>query len=138
MINAQPGPPIDSEEFKRVEAYKVKFITDKLELSPEEAQAFWPVYNEYSKQLKEIHARRHNGLSRRDIKQQWDDLDDETLKNIALQELQNQADIANLKKEYFTKFEAVLGSRKAATFYRIELEFHRHLMEMLGKGRKRR
>jgi len=135
-LMAQPdGPPPD---FERVEAYKTKFITDKLDLSPEEAQLFWPVYNEYSKKLKEIHMRRYNGMSKRDIQKDWDRISDEDLKQIALQELQNQKDIADLKLQYFSKFEEVVGTRKAAGFYRLEIEFHRHLMETLGKRRKKR
>lgn len=137
FLQAQPGPEMSPDEFKKVEAYKVKFITDKLDLSTEEAQKFWPIYNEYSKKLQEIHERRHNGMSRRDIKEKWDELDDETLKAIALQELQNQADIAELKKEYFQKFEDAVGIRKAATFFRAEIEFHKHLMELLGRRRGR-
>ena len=33
---------------EQVEAMKIAFITKKLNLSPEEAQQFWPVYNEYT------------------------------------------------------------------------------------------
>lgn len=138
VLSAQPGPPMEGAEFEKVEAYKVKFITDKLDLSPEEAQKFWPVYNEYTKKIKEIHQRRKDGLSRKEIKEQWEELEDAELRAIALQELQNQADIAALKRAYFEKFEAAVGSRKAATFYRLELEFHRHLMEMLGRRKGRR
>lgn len=35
------------------EAEKIGFITQKLDLTPEEAQAFWPVYNQYAKEAKE-------------------------------------------------------------------------------------
>lgn len=32
-----------------LEMFKIKFITGKLNLTPQEATAFWPVYNEYKK-----------------------------------------------------------------------------------------
>ncbi|QNR23527.1 hypothetical protein [Croceimicrobium hydrocarbonivorans] len=131
IVNAQP------EDFKKVEAYKTKFITDELDLSPEEAQKFWPVYNEYNKKLNELHQKRMEGMSRREVHDKWDELDDATLEKIALEELQNQKKIAELKLEYYDKFKAALGSRKAATFYRIEIEFHRRLMESLGRRRGR-
>ncbi|WP_421752941.1 hypothetical protein [Croceimicrobium sp.] len=131
LAQAQP------EDFKKVEAYKTKFITEELDLSPEEAQKFWPVYNEYNKKLHELHQKRMEGMSRREVRDKWDDLDDATLEKIALEELQNQKKIAELKLEYYDKFKAALGTRKAATFYRIEIEFHRHLMETLGRRRGR-
>ncbi len=31
----------------RIESQKIAFITQKLDLSPSEAQQFWPIYNEY-------------------------------------------------------------------------------------------
>lgn len=131
ILKAQP------EDFKKVEAYKTKFITEELDLSPEEAQKFWPVYNEYNKKLNELHQKRMEGMSRREVRDKWDELDDATLEKIALEELQNQKKIAELKLEYYDKFKAALGSRKAATFYRIEIEFHRRLMESLGRRRGR-
>ena len=30
-----------------IDMFKTKFITDQLALTPQEAEAFWPVYNEY-------------------------------------------------------------------------------------------
>lgn len=76
-------------------------------------------------------------MSRREVHDKWDELDDATLEKIALEELQNQKKIAELKLEYYDKFKAALGSRKAATFYRIEIEFHRRLMESLRRRRGR-
>ena len=39
------------EHYQRIEAIKVAFITKKLDLTTEEAQKFWPVYNNYQKEL---------------------------------------------------------------------------------------
>jgi hypothetical protein len=36
----------------RTEAIRIAFITKELNLSPEEAQKFWPVYNEYMEELR--------------------------------------------------------------------------------------
>ena len=38
------------ERHERIQALKVAFITEKLELTPEEAQQFWPVFNAIEKQ----------------------------------------------------------------------------------------
>jgi hypothetical protein len=34
-------------EFEQFKSQKIAFITEKLNLTPKEAQAFWPVYNQY-------------------------------------------------------------------------------------------
>ena len=39
---------------ERIEATRIAFITERLNLSSKEATVFWPVYNEFSNQLKKI------------------------------------------------------------------------------------
>ena len=38
-----------------IEMFKTKFITDQLVLTPQEAEAFWPVYNEYKNGMRTIY-----------------------------------------------------------------------------------
>lgn len=136
--SAWAQPDHDPREFKRVEAYKTKFLTEQLDLSPEEAQKFWPVYNEYNKQLQGLFKNRMENMNRRELRDKWEELDDAQLEAAVLQELENQKKIAELKLAYFDKFKEAVGARKAATFFKAEMEFHRHLMEMLGKKRRKR
>lgn len=45
--NMQPPPrPMNKEQRERLELFKIQFITKKLNLTPAEAEKFWPVYNE--------------------------------------------------------------------------------------------
>ena len=46
MITMSFAQPERREE--RIKAYRVAVFTEKLNLSPEEAQSFWPIYNEYT------------------------------------------------------------------------------------------
>lgn len=54
--NAQPpqGPPPQGPPPKNIQVLKVAFITRQLNLTAEEAQKFWPVYNTYSDAVKKI------------------------------------------------------------------------------------
>ena len=38
-----------------IEMFKTKFITDQLALTPQEAEAFWPVYNEYKNSMRAVY-----------------------------------------------------------------------------------
>lgn len=40
------GEEISKEQRAQLESFKIQFITKKLELTPAEAEKFWPVYNE--------------------------------------------------------------------------------------------
>jgi hypothetical protein len=46
-----PGRPSRAN----IEMFKTKFITDQLALTPQEAEAFWPVYNEYKNGMRAIY-----------------------------------------------------------------------------------
>ena len=39
---------------EKLEAYKIAFLTKRLDLSPREAEKFWPLYNAYQKRKTEI------------------------------------------------------------------------------------
>ncbi|RYY30920.1 MAG: hypothetical protein EOO04_03305, partial [Chitinophagaceae bacterium] len=36
----------------KIEALKIAFLTNKMALSPAEAQKFWPVYNKYTEEIR--------------------------------------------------------------------------------------
>lgn len=43
-----------------IESLKIAFLTKQLSLTPEEAQKFWPVYNQYTMELKKMR-KEHTG-----------------------------------------------------------------------------
>lgn len=49
-LKAQPEMNEDA-----LESLKIAFLSKKLDLTPEEAQKFWPVYNQYISEMKKMH-----------------------------------------------------------------------------------
>ena len=47
---------------KRIQSEKIAFFTSELDLTPEEAQVFWPLYNQYWKDCMEAHKNTMNYL----------------------------------------------------------------------------
>lgn len=50
------------ERQERLKAYKIAFITEKLNLTEDEAQKFWPIYNAHEKEVEML---RHNAREKR-------------------------------------------------------------------------
>lgn len=48
---AQAQPKFDEGWKERVQSEKIAFLTMELNITPEEAQTFWPVYNKVEKEL---------------------------------------------------------------------------------------
>jgi len=113
----------------KMEAQRVAFITQELKLTPDEAKAFWPVYNEYD-------AKRHD--LKKSFRESGDyhktDIDKLTEKE-ATQILDNQIIEAqkflDLRKEYHAKFKSVLPAVKILKLYDAERQFQKMLMDKM-------
>ena len=43
---------------EKIKAMKISYITSELDLSPKEAQVFWPIYNEFEAKMEGFHKER--------------------------------------------------------------------------------
>ena len=118
--NAQPRR-------NNIEAVKAAFITQKLELTPEESQRFWPVYNNYQQELKKLILIKNS--QRRALK--------ENAEAEPVDELEIDSEILELRKRYRGEFAKVLPRQKAALVYPTEREFRQQLIEQLQKRKKK-
>lgn len=98
----------------RIEALRIAFISQQLNLTPEEAERFWPVYNTYRKDLDAV---------RQQIKPVNGEL-------TAEQQLDLEQKKLDLKKKYKPQFEQALGTTKLNALYNIEHKFQEKLKEI--------
>ncbi len=117
---AQEEPDFQGKK-ENIESMKIAFITKKLELTPEEAQQFWPVYNQYNDKMKELRKKRR--LASREARQNFDALTDKELEQLVNNDLINRQKDLDLQKEYNEKFKAILPIRKVAKLYAAEEQF---------------
>lgn len=101
----------------RLQALKIAWLTKKLDLSPDEAQRFWPVYNKYTDEIRAI---------RQDQKQ----------KNTP--EIEVEDKILGVRKKYNTEFSKALSVEKANTFFRSERDFGNEIRKELQERRMNR
>ena len=100
--NAQDGG--EDQKVKDVKALYVAYVTKQLDLTPEEAQKFWPLHTQFENDLKTV---------KKD-----------------LPELQKQQAYLDVKKKYQDNFVRVLGANRCDRFFRIDGEFKRKLIEI--------
>lgn len=106
-------------EQKRAE--KIAFISTKLELTPEEAEKFWPVYNEFEDKMKALHKEHRKNKPEKKVP----DMTDEEVEALVQGHFDFEQRELNLKKEYHEKFKKVLPVKKVAKLYHLEMEFRR-------------
>lgn len=102
----------------KVEAMKVSFITKEINLTPSEAQSFWPLYNEYNDKVKSLRKGfKASYGSKEDFK---NDKEAEEFLNAEIKLKQTEVD---LRKEYVEKFKKVIGAKKTAQLRKAEDKF---------------
>ncbi|MCK6649312.1 MAG: hypothetical protein L6Q66_06635 [Bacteroidia bacterium] len=127
-------PPPDkkakhAEKKQNIEAMKIAFITQKLDLTPEEAQQFWPVYNQYHDKLQELRKKRKAEF--KEHKDNFDNWSDKEIEQLVDSEIAFKQKEIDLQKEYHAKYKAVLPIKKVAKLYHAEEQFKRVLLEKL-------
>jgi hypothetical protein len=134
MVKAQDRGKPASEMYEKIKAQKISFFTEKLSLSPSEAQAFWPVYNEFEKKRFDIQRQKHEFERMPDEK--YDKLSDSEIEMLTSNYIESFEKEALLLKEYNKQFLKVLPKKKVLLLYRTENEFRGHLIREY-RGQKR-
>ncbi|HJM16131.1 MAG TPA: hypothetical protein QF851_01615 [Flavobacteriales bacterium] len=119
---------------EKIEIQKVAFITTQLDLTTEEAQVFWPVYNEFSDAMLEIYNQRKD--NNKEYKKNIDDLSDGEIEKIVSSNFDLIQKELDIKKKYHLKFKKILSIRKVAHLYHAEKEFKRELLQRIKRGKE--
>ena len=123
-----PSPSGRPERMEKLESMKIAFFTERLNLTPDEAKAFWPVYNAFQAELEKLrNEHRETLLNARD---NIDKLSDKEIEKLVDNELifrQNELDVF---KKYSSQFKKALPIRKVAKLYRAEEDWKRKILDM--------
>jgi hypothetical protein len=110
---------------ERIEAIKIAFITKRIDLQPEESQNFWPLYNQYQKEIGDLIMQRRAARNDPDA-DAIDALDED---------LDIEGKIVAVRKKYRKEFAKVLSPEKINQFYQAERDFREELIKQLKNRR---
>jgi hypothetical protein len=110
----QQPPQVSEQKQQNIEALKVAFISKELELTPSEAEKFWPVYNQYSKELKGLNIAANNNA---DV-------------------LDRDEKVLNLRKGYKEEFTKLLGPQRMNRMFGAEGRFHQLLIKTIKRQQR--
>jgi Skp family chaperone for outer membrane proteins len=110
MAFAQENQPGDEQtKQERIKALYVAYVTQQLQLTPDEAQKFWPVHTQFETDLKAVKPDQP--------------------------ELVKEEARLNIKKKYQENFTKILGNNRCERFFRLNDEFKRKLRDRLQNQR---
>ncbi len=128
------GPPRDREEAgERIQVERIAFFTEKMGMTTNEAQAFWPIYNEMDSKKTTLFEEK-SAIIRRFMTEP-DNISEKELSDLLNRLVFIQQQEANLPAEYDTKFRKVLSDRKVMKLYAAEIQFRTYLLQKMRDRR---
>jgi Spy/CpxP family protein refolding chaperone len=116
-----------AQRLGQLENAKIAFITNRVSLTQDQAQKFWPLYNEFSARRRELN--RNGRLLRRDI---TEGMTDQQLRENFTQSFNSRQQELNLEKEYFEKFQKVISLRQVAQLFQAERDFTKEVIKRVA------
>jgi hypothetical protein len=106
----------NQRDLEKLQAYKVAFLSRKLDLTTEEAQKFWPIYNKYEAELRDARIERRGNKK----------------------EIEMEEKILNIRKKYNGEFEKAIPSEKVNQLFKSEREFNNIIQkEIIDRNRQK-
>ncbi len=99
----------------RLEALKIAYLTKNLNLTPDEAQRFWPIYNSYTGEIREVKIDQRKNKT---------------------PELDTEEKVLGIRKKYNSEFSRVLGTDRTNTFFKSEKNFGNYVRKELAERKQ--
>lgn len=121
----------DDEAMSKIESAKIGLITERLGLSPKQAQEFWPLYNQFMQERNSM---------RSEFQKQRSNLNE---KNLSEEQRQRLIDLAfqfkerqlNLERQYSERLLKIISSKQLLALRKAEEDFRNMLLRKLQQRR---
>ena len=122
---------------EKIHALKISFITERLDLTEQEAQKFWPIYNEFDKEA--INLRHHEIRNiRRDIKDNVNTLTDEKALELIHKINDAETKLHNNRMKMATRLLEVISPKKLILLKVAEEDFKRKMLDRFRNRHQKR
>ncbi len=121
------------EAMRKIESARIALITERLGLTPEQAEKFWPVYREYEMQQRAL--RKQFREARKNI--DMENITEEQGKELMQIMMDLKQKELNLEKEYSKRLTRVISTQQLLKLRAAEKDFQRMLLKRLQHQRDR-
>nr|WP_147379416.1 hypothetical protein [Odoribacter sp. OF09-27XD] len=121
---------LSEEKRDEFEAQKAAFFTQALDLTPQEAVSFWPLYNEMFKKIREKDMEMRKKAK---VMRETKNLTEADARKYVEGSLAAEQQMLDIKKQYYQKLLEVIPAKKIAKLDWVERKFHRQLLDKMRK-----
>lgn len=130
-IQAQPS----KEKKEQIKALKTAFITTELELTPQEAEKFWPVYNAFDEKQFELRSKKMKAFQER---ANTDSLTEKEASDMLAQIEAMEDESYQLRKKFIQDLKNIISPVKILKLRKAEEDFNRKLLKQYKGERGKR
>jgi hypothetical protein len=106
-----------------LKAEKATVIVNNMHFTEAETQAFWPVYQQYQKELSKVGDEKVALI--KDYAAHFETLDDKKAKELTTRAMALEQQRLNIADKYIAEFSKVLPAKKVARFFQLEMQMQR-------------
>ncbi len=115
------------EHLEKIKAQKVAFFTEKMDLSCETSQSFWPLYNEFFNKKDSLYSQIRT--LRFDLNNKMNSLTEKQKIEALNLIVKLKVEGAKLEQTYHARFSKTLSTNQLILLYQAEHEFRKKMIE---------
>ena len=131
-LNAQVDQNREMQE--KIKAARIAMITERLNLTPEQAQKFWPIYNEFSAKRREVRKELNQAIRSIDR----ENATEEEMKDLVDLRLKVKQQELDLEKQYSSRLLNVISTEQLVRLSQAESDFRQKVLKTIQERRRRR
>ena len=112
---------------ERIRSLKAAYITDQLDLTSEEAQSFWPIYNQYHKERRKLYRREHAEIGNPA------DISEQEAEKMLLEYVKMEQQDYVLLREFYRNLRKIFPAKRIIHLKKVEDDFNHRLLKEYRK-----
>jgi len=121
-----------NEAREKIEAARIALITDRLGLTPDQAEKFWPIYNEYDQKRRGLSRELQNARNQVDITNITEE-QSQNLMNLSLNIKERQI---QLERQYAQRLTNIITAQQLLSLKKAEDDFRRMILRRLEERKR--
>ena len=122
---------------EKLNSFKTSYITNVINLTPSEAEKFWPVYNLYSKKIQSLRILIEGGLLREINETKGiDNISNKEADAYVSKLITLENDITANKISLIKELSKIISAKKILKLQKAEKDFNRKILQEYGKRKR--
>lgn len=118
-----------NEKRAQIKAMKVAFFTSELNLTPNEAEKFWPLFNIFDDKQFELRYQKMKSLKKRINNESLDKMTEKEANTLLSQINSTDEELFLLRKRFFSNLRGIIPAIKILKLRKAEDDFSRNLLQ---------